>query len=78
MAVGGMGDVLTGCSAALAAPGIKHQLDLWDATCLGVQLHAMAGDSLVKKGVGPIGLTPSELSVELLPLLRTLINAQHL
>ena len=78
MAVGGMGDVLTGCIAALAAQGIKHQLDLWDATCLGVQLHAMAGDSLVKKGVGPVGLTPSELSVELLPLLRTLINAQHL
>lgn len=76
MAVGGMGDVLTGCIAALAAQGIKHQLDLWDATCLGVQLHALAGNTLVKKGVGQIGLTPSELSSELLPLLRALIN-QH-
>jgi hydroxyethylthiazole kinase-like uncharacterized protein yjeF len=74
MAVGGMGDVLTGCIAALAAQGIKHQLDLWDATCLGVQLHALAGDALVKKGVGPIGLTPSELARELLPLLRAQIN----
>jgi len=76
MAVGGMGDVLTGCIAALAAQGIKHQLDLWDATCLGVQVHALAGDTLVKKGIGPIGLTPSELSRELLPLLRAQIN-QH-
>ncbi len=76
MAVGGMGDVLTGCIAAIAAQGIKHQLDLWDATCLGVQLHALAGDTLVKQDVGPIGLTPSELSSALLPLLRALIN-QH-
>lgn len=76
MAVGGMGDVLTGCIAALVAQGIKHQLDLWDATCLGVQLHALAGDALVTKGIGPIGLTPSELASELLPLLRALIN-QH-
>lgn len=76
MAVGGMGDVLTGCIAAIAAQGIKHQLDLWDASCLGVQLHALAGDTLVKQGVGPIGLTPSDLSSELLPLLRSLIN-QH-
>jgi hydroxyethylthiazole kinase-like uncharacterized protein yjeF len=78
MAVGGMGDVLTGCVAALAAQGIKHQLDLWQATCLGVQLHALAGDALVQQGVGPIGLTPSELSSELLPLLRTLINQKTL
>jgi hydroxyethylthiazole kinase-like uncharacterized protein yjeF len=61
LAVGGTGDVLTGCIAALAAQGIKHSLDQWQATCLAVQLHAMAADSLVSKGIGPIGLTPSEL-----------------
>jgi hydroxyethylthiazole kinase-like uncharacterized protein yjeF len=76
MAVGGMGDVLTGCVAALAAQGIRHRLDLWQATCLAVQLHARAGDELVKAGVGPIGLTPMELARSLLPLLRAQINRQ--
>lgn len=74
MAVGGMGDVLTGCIAALAAQGIHHGLNLWEATCLGVQLHASAGDDLVSQGIGPIGLTPSELASALLPLLRRLVN----
>lgn len=74
MAVGGMGDVLTGCVAALAAQGIRHRLDLWQATCLAVQLHARAGDELVTAGVGPIGLTPSELAKALLPQLRIQIN----
>jgi hydroxyethylthiazole kinase-like uncharacterized protein yjeF len=61
MAVGGMGDVLTGCIAALAAQGVKHSLSLWQATCLGVQVHAMAADSMLQDGTGPIGMTPSEL-----------------
>lgn len=74
MAVGGMGDVLTGCVAALAAQGIRHQLDLWQATCLAVQLHARSGDGLVKAGVGPIGLMPSELAKTLLLQLRLEIN----
>jgi NAD(P)H-hydrate repair Nnr-like enzyme with NAD(P)H-hydrate dehydratase domain len=53
MAVGGMGDVLTGRIAALAAQGIKHQLNLWDATCLGVHLHALAGDTFSQKRCRP-------------------------
>ncbi len=61
MAVGGMGDVLTGCIAALAAQGVRHHLSLWDATCLGVQVHASAADWMLKDGKGPIGMTPSEL-----------------
>ena len=72
LAVGGSGDVLTGCIAAIAAQGKAHGLDLWQASCLAVQLHAVAADSLVAKGVGPIGMTPSELLREL----RVCINAQ--
>ena len=65
LAVGGTGDVLTGCMAAIAAQGVRHGLDLWQASCLAVQLHAVAADRLVAKGTGPIGVTPSELVREL-------------
>lgn len=65
MAVAGMGDVLTGCITALAAQGVRAGLDLWQATCLGVQVHALAADELVGAGVGPIGLTPSELAIQI-------------
>jgi len=72
LAVGGSGDVLTGCMTAIAAQGLKHQIDQWQASCLGVQLHALSADRLVSNGVGPIGLTPSELVREL----RDCINSQ--
>ena len=70
MGTGGMGDILTGSIAAIAAQGIRHHLDLWQATGMAVQLHARAPDSLVDKGVGPIGLTPSETILEM----RSLVN----
>ena len=73
MATGGMGDVLTGSISAIAAQGIRHQLDLWSSTCIAVELHASAADSLVNKGIGPIGLTPSETILEM----RSLLN-EHL
>jgi hydroxyethylthiazole kinase-like uncharacterized protein yjeF len=73
MAVGGMGDVLTGTIAAIAAQGIRHQLNLWEAGCIGVQLHASAADSLVAKQIGPIGLTPSEVILEMRSLLNKLL-----
>lgn len=69
MGTGGMGDALTGSIAAIAAQGIRHQLDLWQATGIAVQLHARAADSLVSKGTGPIGLTPSETILEMRSLL---------
>ena len=72
LAVGGTGDVLTGCMAAIAAQGVRHGLDLWQSSCLAVQLHAAAADRLVAKGTGPIGVTPSELLHEL----RECINSQ--
>lgn len=73
MGTGGMGDILTGSIAAIAAQGIRHRLDLWQATGIAVQLHARAADSLVSKGTGPIGLTPSETILEMRSLLNQLI-----
>ena len=73
MGIGGMGDILTGGIAAIAAQGIRHQLNLWESTGIAVQLHAAAADGLVGKGVGPIGLTPSETILEMRNLLNKLL-----
>jgi len=73
MGTGGMGDILTGSIAAIAVQGVRHQLNLWSSTCIAVQLHASAADSLVNKGVGPIGLTPSETILEMRSLLNSLL-----
>ncbi|MDN5780758.1 MAG: NAD(P)H-hydrate dehydratase [Luteimonas sp.] len=56
MAVGGMGDVLTGVVAALRAQG----LDAFDAACCGALLHGAAGDAAASDG-GERGLLPSDL-----------------
>ena len=55
MASGGMGDVLTGVIAGLLAQG----LDPWRAACLGVGLHAQAGD--VAAQCGEAGMVASDL-----------------
>ena len=73
MAVGGMGDVLTGTIAAIAAQGIRPNLNLWQSSCIGVQLHASAADSLVAQQIGPIGLTPTEVILEMRSLLNKLL-----
>ena len=73
MGTGGMGDILTGSIAAIAAQGVKHHLSLWESAEIAVQLHALAADSLVSKGVGPIGLTPSETILEMRSLLNKLL-----
>ena len=70
MGVGGMGDVLTGITAAILAQGIRHNLNAYEATCLAVELHSCAADNLLNQGVGPIGMTPSEVILEV----RNLIN----
>lgn len=70
MATGGMGDVLTGLISSLAAQGLTHQLSLWEATCLAVELHARAADQLVQAGIGPNGMTPLELA----KIIRNLVN----
>lgn len=73
MAVGGMGDVLTGAITAIAGQGIRHNINLWEATCIGVELHASAADSLVAQQIGPIGLTPTEVILEMRSLLNKLL-----
>ncbi len=73
MAIGGMGDALTGSIAAIAAQGIRHDLNLWEACCVSVQLHASAADSLVARQIGPIGLTPTEVILEMRNLLNKLL-----
>lgn len=55
MAVGGMGDVLTGAIAAMRAQG----LDAFDAACAGALLHAHAGDLAAR--AGERGLLPSDV-----------------
>jgi NAD(P)H-hydrate epimerase len=60
MACGGMGDVLSGVIAALAAQGY----DLPDAAALGVCLHAQAGDRAAALG-GERGLLAGDLMVHL-------------
>lgn len=66
MAVGGMGDVLTGVIAALLGQG----LGALDAARAGTLLHAAAGDSAA--GPHPCGMMPSDL----LPHLRVLANPE--
>ena len=73
MGTGGMGDILTGSITAIAAQGVRHRLDLWQAAGIAVELHATAADSLTSKGVGPIGLTPSEVILEMRSLLNKLL-----
>ena len=65
MAVGGMGDVLTGVIAALLAQGMPAG----DAAIAGALLHAAAGDAAARED-GERGLLPSDL----LPWLRRLAN----
>ncbi|HEX5960767.1 MAG TPA: NAD(P)H-hydrate dehydratase [Rhodanobacteraceae bacterium] len=66
MASGGMGDVLTGVIAGLLAQG----LSTWAAACLGVGLHARAGDLAAR--AGERGLLASDL----FHYLRALVNGR--
>jgi NAD(P)H-hydrate epimerase len=65
MAVGGMGDLLTGVIAAMRA----QRMGAFAAACCGALLHAVAGDAAARDG-GERGLLPSDL----LPHLRVLSN----
>ena len=57
LASGGTGDVLTGLIASLIAQGVKPE----DAAKLGVFAHGLAADNLVTSGIGPRGVTASEI-----------------
>jgi hydroxyethylthiazole kinase-like uncharacterized protein yjeF len=68
LASAGTGDVLSGMIGALLAQGVSVDA----ALPLGVCLHGAAADTLVTEGVGPLGVTASELA----PIARRLINRQ--
>ena len=67
-ASGGTGDVLAGVCGALFA---QHK-DCWQSALAATYLHGAAADNLVKRGIGPVGLTASELLVEI----RQQLNSQ--
>ncbi|MYM28442.1 NAD(P)H-hydrate dehydratase [Duganella sp. CY15W] len=71
LATAGTGDVLAGLCGALLAQGWPQ----WEAALAAVWLHGMAADVLVTEGLGPIGLTATEL----IPAIRTALNrmVQH-
>ena len=56
MATGGTGDVLTGVIAGLIAQGLAP----FDAACLGVYVHGLAGDLAARK-LGQVGLIATDL-----------------
>jgi len=60
LASAGMGDALAGIIAALIAQKMSPE----QAALLGVYIHGVAADALVEQGIGPIGLTASEVMME--------------
>jgi hydroxyethylthiazole kinase-like uncharacterized protein yjeF len=59
LAAAGMGDTLAGIIGGLAA----QDMPLDQAALLGTYLHGAAADALVAEGVGPLGLTASEVAL---------------
>lgn len=60
LASGGTGDVLSGIVGSLMAQGLSGL----EAAKLGAFIHGTAADSLVAQGIGPVGLTASEVAKE--------------
>jgi NAD(P)H-hydrate repair Nnr-like enzyme with NAD(P)H-hydrate dehydratase domain len=58
LSAAGSGDVLAGLVGALLAQGLDAEKALQYAVCL----HGAAADACVAGGVGPIGLTASEVA----------------
>lgn len=73
MASGGMGDALSGMIAAFLAQGLTPL----DAAKLGVYLHGAAADCAAHHGMGPNGLTASEVIFEARTLLNTGLHDEH-
>ena len=66
LSTAGSGDVLAGFAGAL----LCQHLEPYDALRYAVCLHGTAADALVARGIGPAGLTASEL----VPEARRLLN----
>jgi ADP-dependent NAD(P)H-hydrate dehydratase / NAD(P)H-hydrate epimerase len=58
MASAGMGDVLAGMLGALLAQGYSGE----SALVLGTHLHGAAADALSASGIGPVGMTATEVA----------------
>lgn len=69
LATAGTGDVLAGMCGALLA----QHWSAWEAALAAVWIHGRAADVLVQEGVGPIGLSASEL----IPAVRCVLNQLH-
>lgn len=65
MAVAGQGDVLSGIIGAFLAQG----LDTLSASRFAVYIHGLAGDNLVKKLGGFVGVLPSRVAEEICEVL---------
>ena len=60
IATGGTGDVLSGTIGSLLAQGLRP----FDAACVGVHLHGLAGEA-VRERLGDAGLLASDLPIEI-------------
>lgn len=72
LATAGTGDVLAGVCGALMAQAVPA----WEAALAATWLHGRAADTLVREGVGPIGMSASELIGGIRTALNQLIE-QH-
>jgi hydroxyethylthiazole kinase-like uncharacterized protein yjeF len=70
LATAGSGDILAGLCGSLLAQGWPA----WEALLGAVWIHGKAADMLVDQGVGPIGLTASELAPACRAVLSSLIR----
>ncbi len=72
LATAGTGDVLAGMIGALLAQGMAPK----DAACAAVWIHGRAADHLVASGIGPAGMTASELCLPARAILNALIQGR--
>ncbi len=70
LATAGSGDILAGLCGSLLAQGWPA----WEALLGAVWIHGKAADVLVEQGIGPIGLTASELAPACRAVLSQLIR----
>lgn len=73
LAAAGMGDTLAGIIGGLAAQG----MELDQAALLGTYLHGAAADALVAEGIGPFGLTASEVTFAARELINLWITQEY-
>jgi len=73
LAAGGSGDVLAGIIGAMLAQRLDAEQALQYAVCL----HGAAADSCVARGLGPAGLTASEIALEARRVMNDWIRSPH-